>query len=85
MCVYVYVYMRLSLSLSSLSLSLSLSPYPSLPLSLCDANCALHISQEYSNWPTYPQLYIGGKLVGGLDVCTELAEEGELQEMLPAK
>mmetsp|Transcript_30073 Transcript_30073/g.75705 ORF Transcript_30073/g.75705 Transcript_30073/m.75705 type:complete len:335 (+) Transcript_30073:62-1066(+) len=40
--------------------------------------------KEYSNWPTYPQLYIGGNLVGGLDVCTELAEEGELQEMAKA-
>lgn len=38
--------------------------------------------KTYSNWPTYPQLYIDGELVGGLDVCQELAEDGELKEML---
>jgi len=38
--------------------------------------------KTYSNWPTYPQLYIDGKLVGGLDVAREMAEEGMLQEML---
>jgi len=35
--------------------------------------------KKYSNWPTYPQLYIGGELVGGLDVVTELIESGELK------
>eukprot|EP01117_Protostelium_nocturnum_P002455 TRINITY_DN1314_c0_g1_i1.p1 TRINITY_DN1314_c0_g1~~TRINITY_DN1314_c0_g1_i1.p1 ORF type:complete len:343 (-),score=145.16 TRINITY_DN1314_c0_g1_i1:105-1133(-) len=40
--------------------------------------------KEYSNWPTYPQLYIAGKLVGGLDIVKELAEEGELKGMVPA-
>eukprot|EP00980_Cylindrotheca_fusiformis_P011815 scaffold2816_cov121-Cylindrotheca_fusiformis.AAC.31 len=38
--------------------------------------------KEFSNWPTYPQLYVKGDLVGGLDVCKELVEEGELSEML---
>jgi len=38
--------------------------------------------KKYSNWPTYPQLYVNGDLVGGVDVMTELAEEGELTEML---
>jgi Grx4 family monothiol glutaredoxin len=36
----------------------------------------------YSNWPTYPQLYINGKLIGGLDIVKELLEEGELQQMV---
>ena len=35
--------------------------------------------KKVSDWPTYPQLYAGGKLVGGLDVMQELASEGELQ------
>jgi Grx4 family monothiol glutaredoxin len=39
--------------------------------------------KKFSNWPTYPQLYIEGKLVGGLDIVKELAEQGELEEMLP--
>eukprot|EP01138_Halocafeteria_seosinensis_P009107 gb/GECG01009307.1/.p1 GENE.gb/GECG01009307.1/~~gb/GECG01009307.1/.p1 ORF type:complete len:446 (+),score=75.19 gb/GECG01009307.1/:1-1338(+) len=38
--------------------------------------------KEYSNWPTYPQVYVAGKLVGGLDIIKELKEEGELDEAL---
>lgn len=38
--------------------------------------------KEYSNWPTFPQLYINGQLVGGNDIITELAENGELQKMV---
>lgn len=38
--------------------------------------------KTFSNWPTYPQLYAHGKLVGGLDVVKELAEEGELADSL---
>ena len=38
--------------------------------------------KTYSNWPTYPQLYSKGQLVGGLDVVKELAEQGELLENL---
>eukprot|EP01094_Clydonella_sp_ATCC50884_P011198 TRINITY_DN20_c0_g1_i17.p2 TRINITY_DN20_c0_g1~~TRINITY_DN20_c0_g1_i17.p2 ORF type:complete len:341 (-),score=115.84 TRINITY_DN20_c0_g1_i17:1087-2109(-) len=39
--------------------------------------------KAFSNWPTYPQLYADGKLVGGLDVVNELAEGGELLPLLP--
>jgi len=39
--------------------------------------------KKFSNWPTFPQLYIEGKLVGGLDIVKELAEQGELEELLP--
>lgn len=38
--------------------------------------------KEYSNWPTYPQLYVNGKLIGGNDVITEMYQSGELQEYL---
>jgi monothiol glutaredoxin len=38
--------------------------------------------KEYSNWPTYPQLYIKGQLIGGNDVITEMFKNGELQEFL---
>lgn len=37
---------------------------------------------EYANWPTFPQLYIGGELVGGCDITMELFENGELQKMV---
>jgi len=37
----------------------------------------------YSNWPTFPQIYIDGKFVGGIDIVLELIEEGEFDEMVP--
>lgn len=40
--------------------------------------------KAYSSWPTYPQLYINGELVGGCDIVTELSESGELAEMVKA-
>ncbi|MFL1404286.1 Grx4 family monothiol glutaredoxin [Marinobacter sp. M1N3S26] len=40
--------------------------------------------KSYSNWPTYPQLYINGELVGGCDIVLELSESGELAEMVKA-
>ncbi|KAJ1642016.1 glutaredoxin [Coemansia erecta] len=39
--------------------------------------------KEYSDWPTYPQLYINGELVGGVDIVSEMTESGELIEMIP--
>jgi Grx4 family monothiol glutaredoxin len=38
--------------------------------------------KTFSNWPTYPQLYVDGELVGGLDVLRELQDDGELAELL---
>jgi monothiol glutaredoxin len=38
--------------------------------------------KEYSNWPTFPQLYVGGKLIGGCDIVTSLNESGELDSVL---
>ena len=37
---------------------------------------------RYANWPTFPQLYIGGELVGGCDIITEMFESGELQPLV---
>lgn len=37
---------------------------------------------EYSNWPTFPQLFINGQLVGGCDIVHELRDSGELKNML---
>ena len=36
----------------------------------------------YANWPTFPQLYIGGELIGGCDIVTEMFESGELEPMI---
>ena len=38
--------------------------------------------KEYSNWPTFPQLYVDGKLVGGADIVANLNETGELRSVL---
>ena len=38
--------------------------------------------KAYSNWPTYPQLYVKGELVGGCDIVTELYKSGELTTLL---
>jgi monothiol glutaredoxin len=37
---------------------------------------------SYSNWPTFPQLFIKGELVGGCDIVMELHEQGELETMI---
>lgn len=36
----------------------------------------------YSNWPTYPQLYVAGELVGGCDIVMDLFLKGQLKGML---
>ena len=38
--------------------------------------------KEFSNWPTFPQLFVSGTFVGGLDIMNELKAEGELQALL---
>ncbi|MDX8126506.1 Grx4 family monothiol glutaredoxin [Methylomonas sp. BW4-1] len=38
--------------------------------------------KEYSHWPTYPQLYINGELIGGCDIVIDLFNKGELDNML---
>lgn len=40
------------------------------------------ILPAYANWPTYPQLYVNGELIGGCDIVTELYQSGELQKVL---
>jgi monothiol glutaredoxin len=40
--------------------------------------------KEYANWPTIPQLYIGGEFVGGSDIMTEMYQSGELQQQIAA-
>ncbi|HEA51405.1 Grx4 family monothiol glutaredoxin, partial [Marinobacter antarcticus] len=36
----------------------------------------------YSSWPTYPQLYVSGELVGGCDIIMEMSENGELAKLV---
>lgn len=41
--------------------------------------------KEYSNWPTFPQLYLNGKLIGGNDIIVEMFESGDLKTLLDEK
>jgi len=38
--------------------------------------------KEYSNWPTFPQLYVKGELIGGCDIIVEMFNSGELKKVL---
>lgn len=38
--------------------------------------------KRYSNWPTYPQLYVNGELIGGSDILVQMYNNGELQGVL---
>jgi monothiol glutaredoxin len=37
---------------------------------------------KYGNWPTFPQLWVAGELVGGCDIVTEMHEKGELKTLI---
>ena len=37
---------------------------------------------KFADWPTFPQVYIGGEFVGGCDITLELHEKGELKKMI---
>ncbi|MDX9874352.1 MAG: Grx4 family monothiol glutaredoxin [Spongiibacteraceae bacterium] len=37
---------------------------------------------KYANWPTFPQLWVKGELVGGCDIVVEMYESGELQQLI---
>ena len=37
---------------------------------------------QYSEWPTFPQLFVQGELVGGCDIITEMHQSGELQTLI---
>jgi len=39
---------------------------------------------KYANWPTFPQLWVDGELVGGSDIILEMHEKGELQPLIKA-
>jgi monothiol glutaredoxin len=38
--------------------------------------------KQYSNWPTYPQLYVNGELIGGADIIREMYQSGELKKVV---
>jgi len=48
---------------------------------LADPEIRVKLS-EYSNWPTIPQLFVNGELIGGADITLELHEKGQLLDVL---
>jgi monothiol glutaredoxin len=38
--------------------------------------------KHYANWPTFPQLYVNGELIGGSDIMIEMYQKGEIQKLL---
>ena len=38
--------------------------------------------KRFSNWPTYPQLYVKGELIGGCDIALEMLKSGELKKLM---
>lgn len=38
--------------------------------------------KTYSNWPTFPQLYVKGELIGGCDIVMEMYQSGELKQLI---
>jgi monothiol glutaredoxin len=38
--------------------------------------------KEYSAWPTFPQIYVGGEFIGGCDIVKEMHEKGELEPIV---
>ena len=60
--------------------SLEITTYGSL--NVFDDFNMMNMIKEYSNWPTTPQLYVDGKLIGGCDIIEELDTTGELKKIL---
>ena len=38
--------------------------------------------KSYSNWPTFPQIYVNGELIGGSDIVEQMYESGQLESLL---
>ncbi|HEX6959969.1 MAG TPA: Grx4 family monothiol glutaredoxin [Ferrovibrio sp.] len=51
---------------------------------LADPALRTHL-KEFSDWPTFPQLYVKGEFVGGCDIVREMYQSGELQDLLKQK
>ena len=51
---------------------------------LADPAIRTHL-KEFSDWPTFPQLYVKGEFVGGCDIVKEMYQNGELQQYLADK
>ena len=46
--------------------------------SVCTPGCV----NCFSSWPTYPQLYVNGELIGGCDIAMQMLQSGELKQLI---
>lgn len=51
---------------------------------LADEGVRTHL-KEFSDWPTFPQIFVKGELIGGCDIVREMYSSGELQQLLKEK
>jgi monothiol glutaredoxin len=58
---------------------------PFLDVNILDDSELRQGIKDFTNWPTIPQLYIKGEVVGGCDIIREMYETGELQDLLSEK
>lgn len=57
-------------------------PYPFKGIDILSRPEIRETLPDYSKWPTFPQVFIGGELVGGCDIMHELRDSGELERIL---
>ena len=57
-------------------------PYPFKGIDILSDPQIREVLPDYSDWPTFPQIFINGKLVGGCDIVHELRDSGELDTLL---
>ena len=55
------------------------------PVNVLEDDALRQSIKDYSNWPTIPQLYVKGELVGGCDIVREMHKSGELRPLLQGK
>ena len=55
--------------------------YPFKAFDVLEDEALWNYLEDYSGWPTFPQVFIGGKLVGGCDIVNEMFQKGELQDL----
>lgn len=53
-----------------------------LTLISCKTRTSAAELPKYANWPTFPQLWVDGELVGGCDILIEMYQRGELQQLI---
>lgn len=58
---------------------------PFLSVNILENEAVRQAVKEYSNWPTIPQIYLKGEFIGGCDIATEMAQNGELEELFKEK